>query len=326
MRSLPAWAYEAALLATVLVWGINFAVIKLALAELPPYVVNALRFAVSAVALGLAHWATSRPLPEAEGGDGRGRSRFWLPMQVAPWRIVGLGLLGYVGYQVSFILGVNLTTAGTAGLIIGSAPALTALFARLFGIERLSPAAWAGLAISLVGMIVVIRFGPHEAGAEAGAREMQGNLLMGLAAVLWSLYTVVSRPVMDSGASPTGAAFFGVLVALPFLFGFGLSEAGGIDWGAVSPAAWAAILFSGGLSTGLAYAVWNEAVKAVGPSHTAAFTNLVPFLAVGSGALMLGEPVTLAQVGGGALIIGGLVLMRRARQRRLAAEAATAGR
>ena len=146
MRSLPAWAYEAALLATVLVWGINFAVIKLALAELPPYVVNALRFAVSAVALGLAHWATSRPLPEAEGGDGRGRSRFWLPMQVAPWRIVGLGLLGYVGYQVSFILGVNLTTAGTAGLIIGSAPALTALFARLFGIERLSPAAWAGLA------------------------------------------------------------------------------------------------------------------------------------------------------------------------------------
>ena len=314
MRSLPSWAYEAALLLTVVVWGVNFAVIKLALAELHPYVVNALRFAVSAVALGLAHWATSRPEPQP--GGAAGASRFWLPMRVAPWRIVGLGLLGYVGYQVCFILGVDLTTAGSAGLIIGSAPALTALFARLFEIERLSAAAWVGLTISLAGMAVVILFGPHGPGETLaeGQRVVWGNLLMGLAAVLWSLYTVVSRPVMDSGASPTGAAFFGVLVALPFLFAFGLSEAGGIDWRAVTPTAWGALVFSGGLSTGLAYAVWNEAVKAVGPSHTAAFTNLVPFLAVASGALMLGEPVTPAQVAGGALIVGGLVLMRRARR------------
>jgi drug/metabolite transporter (DMT)-like permease len=289
-------------------------VIKLALSELHPYVVNALRFAVSAVALGLAHGATSRPDSRTDGS--RGPSRFWLPMRVAPWRIVGLGLLGYVGYQVCFILGVNLTTAGSAGLIIGSAPALTALFARLFKIERLSAAAWAGLLISLAGMAVVILFGPHDPNetVDEGQRLVWGNLLMGVAAILWSLYTVVSRPVMDSGASPTGAAFFGVIVALPFLFGFGWLEAGGIEWGAVSATAWGAIVFSGGLSTGLAYAVWNEAVKAVGPSHTAAFTNLVPFLAVASGALMLGEPVTLAQVAGGALIIGGLVLMRRARR------------
>ena len=69
---------------------------------------------------------------------------------------------------------------------------------------------------------------------------------------------------------------------------------------------------SGGLSTGIAYLLWNLAVHHVGPSQTAIFSNLVPFVALLAAFVLLGDPITLLQLAGGVLIIGGLVLMRRA--------------
>jgi drug/metabolite transporter (DMT)-like permease len=70
-------------------------------------------------------------------------------------------------------------------------------------------------------------------------------------------------------------------------------------------------VFSGALSTGLAYALWNVAVNVVGPARTSAFNNLVPFVALATGYVLLGEPVTGIQLAGGLLIIGGLWLVRR---------------
>jgi drug/metabolite transporter (DMT)-like permease len=64
--------------------------------------------------------------------------------------------------------------------------------------------------------------------------------------------------------------------------------------------------------------IWTTAVKHVGASHTAVFNNLVPFVAVVGGWLFLGETVAWPQLVGGALIIGGLVVMRRTRQHPLA--------
>jgi drug/metabolite transporter (DMT)-like permease len=78
---------------------------------------------------------------------------------------------------------------------------------------------------------------------------------------------------------------------------------------------WIAIVFSGGLSTGLAIAIWNTAVKNVGASNTAVYGNLVPFVALLGGMLFLGETVTGYQLVGGGLIIGGVVLVRRHRVR-----------
>ena len=66
-------------------------------------------------------------------------------------------------------------------------------------------------------------------------------------------------------------------------------------------------------STGLAYYLWNLAVRRVGPSQTAAFSNLVPFVALVAAFLLLREPITLPQLLGGVLIVSGLVVMRRGR-------------
>ena len=294
---------DAALLFVVLIWGLNFPIIKVALEPMPPYVVNAFRFAVSAVVLGGIHGWRTRHEP---GG-------FWAPMREHGRIVVALGLLGYVLYQWCFIVGVNVTSAGSAALIISSSPIWTAVIARMAGMEQLPLGAWGGLLLSLVGTVLVVVAG-HGA-PDFASDTLFGNALMLVGALLWAAYTVLSRPVLKAGVSATGLAFFCIALSLPVLWGLGWGELDQVDWANVTPTVWAAILFSGGFSTGIAYAFWNTAVQRVGPSATAIYNNLVPVVALASGVVLIGERVTLYQLLGGALIIGGLVLMRRVRRR-----------
>ncbi len=293
---------DLALLATVLIWGLNFPIIKVALGPMPPFVVNALRFAASAAVLGAMHTWQTRGRPGA----------FLAPLREHPRTVVGLGLLGYVGYQLLFIVGVDATSAGSAALLIASAPVWTAVLAQGLGVERLPLPAWGGLGVSLVGTALVILAGT---GAVAFTEDtLFGNVLMLGSAVAWAAYTVLSRPILQAGISATGLAFFGIVVSLPLLWGLGASAWAEVDWPRVDAAVWGALLFSGALSTGVAYGFWNAAVQRVGPSQTAIYSNLVPVVALASGALLLGEPVTPFQLMGGTLILAGLFLMRRARR------------
>jgi drug/metabolite transporter (DMT)-like permease len=302
---MPASRYrnDLALLFVVLVWGVNFPVLKAALAVMHPHVINIFRFFVSAAVLGGLYAARADTW---EAG-------FFAPLRTHARQIVMLGLLGYVIYQVSFIVGVNHTTAGSAALIMAASPLWTAVISRMAGYERLGFGAWAGLVISLVGTGLVVI-----AGAEAAALSgsLAGNLLMLLASVLWGAYTAFNKTVVHD-VSPTGATFFGIAIALPFLVAIGVPYLDTVAWPAVDLWVWGAIVFSGGLSTGLAFAIWNTAVKNVGASNTAVYSNLVPFIALLGGALFLDEPVAWIQVGGGALIIGGLFVMRQRRRRQV---------
>ncbi len=297
----PTWKEDTALLFVVLVWGINFPVLKAALDVMPIHVVNAFRFVVSTAVLGGIYALRQR-------SAARG---FLAPLRTHGLQVVSLGLLGYVFYQLCFIVGVNATTAGNAALIMASAPLWTALLSRLLGSEHLRRMAWIGLGVSLMGTVLVVLTGTGV--VSLGAGSLFGNLLMLAAAVLWGAYTAFSKPVLHD-LSPAALTFFGLLAALPFLFGIAAPSFDAVAWGEVDFWVWPAIFFSGGLSTGLAYVIWNTAVRNVGPSHTAVFNNLVPFVALLGGVLILGEPVTVAQLAGGALIIGGLLIMRRTRR------------
>lgn len=304
------YQHDLALLFAVIVWGVNFPVLKTALTAMHPHVLNVFRFLVSAVALGALYAVRTDTW----------KNGFWAPLRTRAVQIVTLGLLGYVLYQISFIVGIDHTSAGNAALIMAASPLWTAVLSRLAGYERLSKLAWSGLALSLLGTGLVVAAGATD--IELGG-SLFGNLLMLLASVLWGAYTAFNKAVVHD-VSPTGATFFGILVALPFLIGIGLPYADTVQWDRVDVWVWSAIIFSGGLSTGLAVAIWNTAVKNVGASNTAVYGNLVPFVALIGGVLLLGEAITWAQIAGGVLIVGGLVVMRRSRRPALPKEAVAA--
>lgn len=299
--SKPTWRAEGALLFTILVWGLNFPVVKAVLEIMHPHVLNAVRFVVSVVVLGSLYIYQRR----------RAGLSLWQPLRDHPLQIAALGILGFVFYQLCFILGLNLTTAGNAALIMASAPLWTAIIGRTFRTEQLGQASWIALSVVLIGTIVVVLGGSDE--IHFGSNTFVGNLTMLAAAVFWGACTAFSRPVL-AYLSPTGLSFLSLLFALPFLFGIAIPYYGATEWASVRPIHWLAIVFSGGLSTGLAISLWNNAVKVVGASNTAVYGNLVPLLALGFSYVLLGENVFLAQIIGGALVIGGLLIMRRARR------------
>ena len=291
------YASDAGLLAVVLVWGVNFAVIKVPLEVAPPYTVNLLRFVVSAAVLGALHAHDARRRGVAP----------WATFDAGGWRVVGLGLLGILVYQVGFIVGISRVSSGMGALLIATSPAWTAVTAHVLRLERLLGLGWAGFGVSLVGVGLVIAGNP---GAGFGGQASGVALMLG-AALAWGVYTALSRPLLARGASPLGLTFWGIVVSFPGLALLAAPELGAVEWGRVdAPVVWA-LLFSGGLSTGLAYAIWNASVLKVGSSRTAAVSNLVPFIGVVAGVVLQGDRVTALQVAGGALIVAGVVVVRR---------------
>lgn len=291
---------EFSLLFTVLIWGTNLPILKAALSAMPIHVLNVFRFSVSLMVIGaiflLRNGFTGQSILKPFRSHGR--------------QIVSLGLLGYFVYQFFFIVGINYTTAGNTALIMAGSPIWTAVISRFFRFEHLRRSAWIGLLIVLTGTFIVILFGRQEVSLSSDL--LFGNIMVLAASMMWGAYTAFSRPVVQN-LSPISVNFLGLLVALPFLIGLGLPFFDEVVWEKVDLWVWAAIIYSGGLSTGLTFVIWTTAVREVGPSHTAVYNNLVPLIALISSYLLLAESISLSQIFGGLLIIGGLLVIRKTR-------------
>ena len=298
------WKYEGMLVGTVAVWGFNFPVIKAALAVMHPHVVNAFRFTVSICVLAAVYVVRERKM---------GR-RIFEPYRKHAKQIVALGLFGFIVYQLCFIIGIDNTTAGNAALIMASSPMWTAVTGRLFRLERLTSGAWAGLTITLTGTVVIVLTGANE--VTLGSSALFGNIVILGASICWGAYTALSKPVLRD-VTPSGLAFLGLIPALPILYGISVPYFADVWWPSVSLWIWIAIVFSGALSTGVAIITWSMSVQHLGSSHTAAFGNMVPVVALVAGYYLLGEAITRGQVVGGAVVLIGLYVMRQARRREI---------
>ena len=299
--------YELALLATVAIWGVNVPVLKLALREIAPAHANAFRFTLGALALGTVGWLERRRRGITLGDAVRGRLG----------TLALLGLFGYFAYQEAFIYGVAHTSAASAALLTATSPLWTAVLGHATGVDRLRRTALPGMALALLGACVVA-LGKKGSGLDTVA----GNMTMVGSAALWAAFTV--RQTRLAGVVPPATgAFVSLLVALVGLYVLALVTPATGTLATLSPAALGALVYSGVLSVGVTFAVWNAAVAHVGPTTTASFGYLTPLFAATAALVLLGEPITAWHLVGGLLLIGGLVWMRRARP--AAAPAAQAG-
>lgn len=267
-----------------------------------PFVLNVFRFVVSMIAL----WA----MMAIRNRSFRLISKDELRDNV--WTILGLGLLGYFFYQVSFIMGIERTTAGNSALIMSSTPIWTALLGIMFGYERLRQQAWLGLVISLTGTFLVVL--TSNKSLSMSDQYLAGNIITLLAAMMWGSYTVFSRPISNK-VDPMSLIIVGLICSFPLNVAVAAPYFEQINWSIVTFEVWAAIVYSGGLSTGIAVAIWVIVVQRVGATHTAVFGNLVPLVALLGGYFLLGESITMPQLIGGIFIIGGLIIMRNDRRK-----------
>jgi drug/metabolite transporter (DMT)-like permease len=287
----PGWGWtETALSFMVLVWGVNYSVVKHALAQFDPLAFNAIRFCIASVFVLL--------VMRAQGHLGR-------PDRRDVPRLIGLGVLGNVIYQGCFVLGLARTPAGSASLILAVSPVMTAMLSALTGHERPGWRTWGGAAVAISGIALITGGGI----SLRGPREIAGDLILIFAAFAWAAYTVAARPMVRKyGAVRTTAwTMWTGAVGLVLLGSPALLRQ---DWARVGALDWASLVFSALFAIGLAYLIWYRGVERIGNTRTAIFSNLSPVVAVIAAALLLHEHPSQWALIGAALTLGGVMIVR----------------
>ena len=280
------------LLAVMVVWGSTFVVTKSAMTELPPLTMAFVRVCIGALVL--APFAIPRMRASS------------VPL---PWmRIWAMGFIGVALYYVLFNSSLADTSASQGALVQSSIPAVTALIAALWLREAASPVRAFGIALSIIGVVVVFAGGSTESSDTAPA-PILGNLLMFASVVCWGLYTSLAKRVAecDSIVITTWVAAIGAALLLP-LSVFEL-------WNRALPnpsaQAWLGVLYLGVFASGAGYLLYNYALKKMAASQVGVFTNLIPVVGVLTGVIALGEPLAWQAIAGGAIVMLGVWLTTR---------------
>lgn len=282
---------EIAVVAMALIWGVNYSVMKYGMEFVTPMAYNTVRVGIAAATLMAIAYAAGGPAPARRD-------------VIA---LLALGVLGNGVYQIFFAEGVARTRAGEAALVVGASPALIALLGRFAGVERVGMRGYAGIGLSMFGVGLVV-LGRATAGSTPDDGSLLGDLLVLCGSVCWAVYTVYLMPYTRRvgglhvvALSLVGGSAVLLLAGTPAM----LAQ----DW-RLPPSAWAAILYSGLGALVVAYLLWYRGVKVLGPTRTALYANLQPFIALLVAWFTLGETPTLWQVAGAVTIVGGVLLTR----------------
>ncbi|GAB6389508.1 EamA family transporter [Stutzerimonas marianensis] len=269
-------------LVVILVWGMNFVVIKVGLDDIPPMLLGALRFILAAFPAVLFIKRPQMPLR-------------WL---LAYGATISLGQFAFLFSAMKMGM-----PAGLASLVLQSQAFFTLFFAVLFLGERLRAANLVGLLVAAGGLTLIGLQGER-------GMTLAGFLLTICAASMWALGNIVTRRV--GKVNLVGLVVWGSLIPpLPF---FALS------WMLEGPEAIAAALHGFSLdsmlvlvylafgATILGYGLWSRLLSRYPANTVAPFSLLVPVVGLTSAALLLDEHLGLLQGVGALLVMLGLVI------------------
>jgi drug/metabolite transporter (DMT)-like permease len=223
------------------------------------------------------------------------------------WTLLGLilmGALGYVGQSFSYFMALTLASPGLVALLLYLYPAIVTLLAALFLHERLTALKIGVLVVALAGTALTI--GP--ATADGQARPL-GVALAVAAALIYAVYILVgSRITPRAGALPSSTV---IILSAAAVYG------GVVAWrGPTFPASlagWAWVVAIALVSTVLPIVTFFAGLARVGPSAAATLSTLEPVVTVALSALVLAEPFSPVQIGGGALILAAAVALALSR-------------
>lgn len=278
----PPWRHLLLALAVVAVWGSNFVVIKVALAQLPPLLFAALRFALAFFPAVLL-----------------------LPRPPVSWRnLASYGVLIGVGqFGVLYLAMKGNISPGLASLVIQTQVFFTIVLAMRVARERVQPYQWLALALAAGGIGVI--------GAHTGGDTTVLGLLMVLgAAFCWACANIVSKRAgnvnMLAYVVWSSAAAVPPLVLMSLVFeGWPAIERGLVQ---ADAATWAAVLWQSLGNTLFGYAAWGWLLSRHAAASITPMALLVPVFGMATSSWWLSEALPAWKLGAAALVLCGLAL------------------
>nr|WP_316230814.1 DMT family transporter [Bradyrhizobium sp. SZCCHNR1051] len=270
-----------------LLWSGSFIFNGLALKELPPLTLVLLRIVLAAAIL--------LPLLRLRG--------LGFPKGFAGWRpFFAVALFNNVVPFCLIVIGQTFITSGLAAVLNATTPLFTIVVMAAAGEERLSARRAAGLVVGLVG-VVILRGGPGLDGSAGGYGFLFGlgaSLSYGIAALLVRRHLAHSPPLATATFQLSASSVMMLAIAAV------------VDqpWRLPIPGlqTWLAVIGLAALSTAFAYIVFFQILRRSGATNVMLVTLLIPLTTILLGSLVLGESISLREIGG-ALVIGSALLV-----------------
>ncbi len=272
-------------LLVVVVWGVNFAVIKTGVGEVPPLLLGALRFLLAALPAVLL-----------------------LRPPKVPWRLyVAYGMTISVGQFAFLFSAIHLgMPSGLASLVLQSQAFFTMLFAELWLGENWRASQLVELLLAAGGLALI-------GSAHGLSMPLAGFLLTLAAASMWAAGNIVTRAVARCGPINQFAfvVWASLVPPLPFLALSLLIEgrpAITAALAAFSLRSLATVAYLAWAATLLGYGLWTRLLSRYPANQVAPFSLLVPVVGLSTGWLVFDEALQPVHFVGGALLMLGLVV------------------
>lgn len=272
---------------TVILWGLSFLSIKVAIQVVPPMMLGLMRFVIATVFLAVVI-RLKEPGTKLKKKD--------IPL---------MALTGFLGVTLYFYFennGVKLLEASTASLIIATIPIFTLIFESIVYRTKLTEKKILGVLISFVGVYFIV---DANIGELVSSDEGTGYLLMFGAVLSWVIYTLVTKPLFgrySQLAIVYYQAFFGMIFFIPFA----VFET--IQWSQISGIVTFNIIYLGLFCSAIAYYTYVYAMEHLGASTSSLYLNIIPVVTIIGSFLILDEQITLNQIIGGVLVIAAVYL------------------
>ncbi|HEY7149052.1 MAG TPA: DMT family transporter [Gaiellaceae bacterium] len=278
----------AAGLVTVTLWASAFVGIRSASHHFSPGALAFGRLAIASVALGLIALLRREPLPARR--------------DLAPIAVVGVFWFGL--YNIALNAGERRVDAGTASMLVNVGPIILAVLAGIFLREGFPRRLFGGLAIALVGVVVI-----GTATSDQGVAASWGALLCLAAAVFYAIGVVAQKPVLVR-VSPLMVTWLACMVGAVVCLPFTVTLARELPDAPASSIGWMVYLAIAPMAIG--FLTWGYALARTTAGRMGSLTYLVPPLAILLGWALLDEaPPALAIAGGAICLVGVVVAQRR---------------
>ena len=284
--------FLASVMGAVSIWSTSFVATKLALVEVPPLTLGAMRFSVAACVLFV--------VAAVVGGVGR-------PPLADVGRLAVGGLLGITVYFSMENYGVELATASDAALLVASYPAITMLLEILFYRARASAVRFLGVGLAMLGVYLIV----GESSSVSGSQRLLGDGILIATGFVWAFYNFSTRGVVQRYSMLT-VVFYQTLFGAAAFVMLALLESG--RWQVPGPGSLLIVVYLGLFCSLVAFLLYARGLKGLDAGSAVNLLNLVPVFGVVFAVALLGEPVGLAQLFGGLVVVVGVVLGVRGKE------------
>ncbi len=277
--------YLISIIGALLIWSTSFIGTKIAYATFPPITLGAARFIIASVVLGILVVI---------------KKEFIKPRPKDLGLIAISGILGITLYFTMENVGVKLTTASNAALIVASYPVITVLLEWLIYKERLTNYKIAGILLAIGGVYLLsyVEHGTYE------KNQLAGNLILVATGIVWAFYNFATRKVVNKYPAITLSLYqtlAGTICFIPLAF---------IEmdlWRPPTTMSLSALIYLGVLCSVAAFLFYNFGLRKLSAYTAVSLMNLVPIFGVIFSILILHESVSLRQFIGGAIVIIGVI-------------------